>query len=78
MSLPLIPITPAGPTSERRSVLTRRIQLLVAATITDNVIEAIVAISAGTVANSTALIGLDPVIEVSSAVRTRRSASRPW
>jgi divalent metal cation (Fe/Co/Zn/Cd) transporter len=69
MSLPLLPITPGGPTAQRRAVLTRRIQLLVAATITYNVIEAIVAISAGTVANSTALIGfgLDSVIEVSSA-----------
>jgi len=69
MSLPLLPITPAGPGPERRGVLTRRIQLLVAATITYNVIEAVIAISAGTVANSTALIGfgLDSVIEVSSA-----------
>ncbi|GHG01742.1 hypothetical protein GCM10018777_10510 [Streptomyces albogriseolus] len=42
---------------------------LVAATITYNVIEAIVAITAGTLASSTALIsfGLDSVIEVSSA-----------
>ena len=43
--------------------------LLVAATITYNVIEAIVALTAGTLASSTALIGfgLDSVIEVSSA-----------
>jgi divalent metal cation (Fe/Co/Zn/Cd) transporter len=53
----------------RRAVLVRRIRLLVAATITYNVIEAVVAITAGTVASSTALIGfgLDSVIEVSSA-----------
>ncbi|WP_127500930.1 cation transporter [Actinoplanes solisilvae] len=53
----------------RRTVLTQRIRLLVAATITYNVIEAVVAISAGTAAGSTALIGfgLDSVIEVSSA-----------
>ncbi len=53
----------------RRAVLRRRIRLLVAATITYNVVEAIVAISAGTVAGSIALIGfgLDSVIEVSSA-----------
>ena len=53
----------------RPAVLTRRIRWLVAATITYNVIEAIVAISAGTAANSTALIGfgLDSTIEVSSA-----------
>jgi divalent metal cation (Fe/Co/Zn/Cd) transporter len=55
--------------STRQSVLTRRVRLLVAATIAYNVVEAVVAISAGTVAGSTALIGfgLDSVIEVSSA-----------
>lgn len=53
----------------RRAVLSRRIRLLVAATIGYNVIEAVVAISAGAVASSTALIGfgLDSVIEVASA-----------
>lgn len=58
-----------GPSPARRDVLARRIRLLVAATITYNVIEAIVAITAGTLASSTALIGfgLDSVIEVSSA-----------
>ncbi|MER7441645.1 cation transporter [Micromonospora avicenniae] len=58
-----------GPSPVRRAVLARRIQLLVAATITYNVIEAVVAITAGTLASSTALIGfgLDSVIEVSSA-----------
>ncbi|MBQ0925786.1 cation transporter [Saccharopolyspora endophytica] len=50
-------------------MLSRRVRLLVAATITYNVIEAIVAITAGTIASSTALIGfgLDSVIEVASA-----------
>jgi divalent metal cation (Fe/Co/Zn/Cd) transporter len=69
MSLPLISLTPAGPTAQRRAVLGRRIRLLVAATITYNVIEAVVAISSGAAANSTALIGfgLDSVVEVSSA-----------
>jgi divalent metal cation (Fe/Co/Zn/Cd) transporter len=54
---------------QRRAVLSRRVRLLVSATITYNVIEAVVAISAGAVASSTALIGfgLDSVIEVSSA-----------
>lgn len=54
---------------DRRAVLSRRVRLLVAATITYNVIEAVVAIAAGTVADSTALIGfgLDSVIEVASA-----------
>jgi divalent metal cation (Fe/Co/Zn/Cd) transporter len=53
----------------RRAMLSRRVRLLVAATITYNVIEAVVAISAGAVASSTALIGfgLDSVIEVASA-----------
>jgi divalent metal cation (Fe/Co/Zn/Cd) transporter len=50
-------------------VLTRRVRLLVAATISYNVIEAIIALAAGAVASSTALIGfgLDSVIEVASA-----------
>ncbi|WP_282693552.1 cation transporter [Streptomyces sp. CC208A] len=58
-----------GPSPDRRDTLTRRIRLLVAATITYNVIKAVVAITAGALASSTALIGfgLDSVIEVSSA-----------
>ncbi|MCG2621644.1 cation transporter [Arthrobacter sp. I2-34] len=54
---------------QRRAVLARRIRLFVAATITYNVVEAVVALAAGTVADSSALIGfgLDSVIEVSSA-----------
>ena len=58
-----------GPAPSRRDALTRRIRLLVTATIAYNVIEAIVAITAGTAASSTALVGfgLDSVIEVSSA-----------
>ncbi|MEU3443740.1 cation transporter [Streptomyces griseoincarnatus] len=61
--------TSLGPSPTRREALSRRIRFLVAATITYNVIEAIVAITAGTIASSTALIGfgLDSVIEVSSA-----------
>ncbi len=59
----------AGGDADRRALLTRRIRLLVAATITYNVVEAVVAISAGTVASSSALIGfgLDSTIEVASA-----------
>lgn len=58
-----------GPSPARREALATRIRLLVAATITYNVIEAVVALTAGTLASSTALIGfgLDSVIEVSSA-----------
>ena len=63
----------------RRAVLRRRIRLLVAATITYNVVEAIIAISAGTVAGSIALIGLglDSVIEVSSAAAVACQFSAP-
>ena len=59
----------AALTPDRQAVLRRRVRLLVAATITYNVIEAVVALTAGTIASSVALIGfgLDSVIEVSSA-----------
>ncbi|WP_327048317.1 cation transporter [Microbispora sp. NBC_01189] len=58
-----------GPSPARRTALQRRIRLLVAATITYNVIEAAVAITAGTIASSAALIGfgLDSIVEVTSA-----------
>jgi len=58
------PVTP-----ERRAILQRRIRWIVAATITYNIIEAIVALTAGTVASSAALIGfgLDSIVEVLSA-----------
>ncbi|WP_026821134.1 cation transporter [Arthrobacter castelli] len=57
------------PDTDRRAVLSRRIQLFVAATITYNIIEAVVAVSAGAAASSSALIafGLDSIIEVTSA-----------
>ncbi len=53
----------------RRAVLRRRVRLLVAATITYNVVEGVVAITAGSLASSVALIGfgLDSLIEVTSA-----------
>ena len=56
-------------TPDRQTVLRRRVRLLVAATISYNVVEAVVALAAGTMASSVALIGfgLDSVIEVSSA-----------
>ena len=59
-----------GVPATRRDVLARRIRLLVAATITYNVLETVVAIAAGTAASSSALIGfgLDSIIEVASAV----------
>ena len=59
----------ASLTPDRQVVLRRRVRLLVAATISYNVVEAVVALAAGTLASSVALIGfgLDSVIEVSSA-----------
>lgn len=56
-------------TPGRRRLLERRVRLLVGATITYNVVEAGVALTAGAIASSTALIGfgLDSVIEVASA-----------
>jgi divalent metal cation (Fe/Co/Zn/Cd) transporter len=58
-----------GPAPVRRDVLVRRVRRLVAATITYNVVEAVVAVTAGTVASSAALVafGLDSVVEVASA-----------
>ncbi|MDQ0381881.1 cation transporter [Amycolatopsis thermophila] len=65
-----VPTPPAATLDgTRRAVLTRRVRWLVGATITYNVIEAIIAIIAGSNASSTALIGfgLDSVVEVASA-----------
>jgi hypothetical protein len=58
-----------GISPARQDRLTRRVQLLVTATIAYNVMEALVAVTAGTIASSSALLGfgLDSVIEVSSA-----------
>ena len=58
-----------GPTPTRRAVLTRRVRLLVAATITYNVIEAVIALAEGTRVSSSALVGfgLDSTVEVASA-----------
>ncbi|MDE3720349.1 cation transporter [Nocardiopsis sp. N85] len=65
---------------ERRAVLTRRVRLLVAVTIAYNLVEAVVALTAGRIASSAALIGfgLDSLVEVSSAaaVAWQFSASR--
>lgn len=58
-----------GPTPTRRAVLTRRVRLLVAATITYNVVEAVIALAEGTRVSSSALVGfgLDSTVEVASA-----------
>lgn len=65
--------------SVRRTLLVRRIRLLVAATISYNIVEAVIALSAGAAASSTALIGfgLDSVIEVSSAAAVAWQFSKP-
>lgn len=59
----------AAVTPNREAVLRRRVRLTVAATITYNVIEGVIAITAGTVAGSAALVGfgLDSTVEVLSA-----------
>jgi divalent metal cation (Fe/Co/Zn/Cd) transporter len=59
-----------SPSTARRAVLSRRIRLLAAGTISYNLIEAVVALWAGGRADSSALIGfgLDSVIEVASAL----------
>ncbi|MFB2599943.1 cation transporter [Herbiconiux sp. P17] len=75
--------TAERPNQERRTVLQRRIRVIVAVTIGYNLIEAVVAIAAGTAASSGALIGfgLDSTIEVLSAAAvawqfTRRDPER--
>jgi len=57
-------------TTMRRERLRRRVRFIVGFTIVYNVIEAVIAISAGTVAGSAALVGfgLDSVIETLSAI----------
>jgi divalent metal cation (Fe/Co/Zn/Cd) transporter len=59
----------SAPPGTRRATLHARIRLLVGATITYNVIEAVVALTEGTRVSSSALIGfgLDSVVEISSA-----------
>ncbi|TFF17388.1 cation diffusion facilitator family transporter [Cellulosimicrobium funkei] len=62
---------PSAPalTAARRTVLQRRVRWVVAAAISWNVVEAVVAITAGRVASSAALVGfgLDSLVEVLSA-----------
>ena len=59
----------SSPSPTRRAVLARRVRWFVAATITCNVVEAVVALAAGTAASSSALVGfgLGSVVEVASA-----------
>lgn len=55
--------------SNRTLILRRRIRWIVAATITYNTIEAVIAVTAGSIASSSALVafGLDSIVEVLSA-----------
>lgn len=66
---PLRRIVTATVLPDRRAVLRRRIRIVVAITITWNVVEAIVTLIAGAAASSAALIGfgLDSIVEVLSA-----------
>jgi divalent metal cation (Fe/Co/Zn/Cd) transporter len=81
--LPLRMSATHAPIDHRRLVLQRRIRWIVFATIGYNLVEAVVAITAGTVASSAALVGfgLDSTIEVLSAAAvawqfTRRDPER--
>jgi len=62
-----VPVRVLGPL--RKKVLRRRIRIIVSITIAYNVVEAVIALAAGTVASSAALIGfgLDSIVEVLSA-----------
>lgn len=55
---------PASPTPERRRALGRRAQQLAGASVTYNVLEAVIAVGAGVAASSIALVGfgLDSVV----------------
>lgn len=65
-------VQPAGPalSPAERSRLGRRAQLLATASVAYNVVEAVIAVAAGLVAGSVALVGfgLDSVVEVSSGL----------
>jgi divalent metal cation (Fe/Co/Zn/Cd) transporter len=60
---------PVTISTHREEALARRVRWLVTATITYNVVEAVVALAAGAIASSIALLGfgLDSVVEVTSA-----------
>ncbi len=84
MTAPVAATAPAAhPDPERARVLRRRVRLIVALTIGYNVIEGVIALIAGSAANSAALIGfgIDSGIEVLSAAAvawqfTRRDPER--
>ena len=69
MSIPSLPTFSLLPPS-RRAALVRRARLLAGASVAYNVVEAVVAIASGRVADSTALVGfgLDSTVEVMSGL----------
>jgi divalent metal cation (Fe/Co/Zn/Cd) transporter len=73
-----VPPASAPLDAERRQVLHRRVRWIVVFTISYNVIEAVVALTAGRMASSAALIGfgLDSLVEVASAVAVAWQFSR--
>ena len=62
--------THESPTSDRHRVLVRRAQLLAGGSVAYNIVEGIVALAAGNVAGSSALVsfGLDSAVEVASGL----------
>lgn len=73
------PVDGGGLSIARRALLSRRIRIFVAITISYNVVEAIIALAEGTRVSSAALFGfgLDSVIEVSSAAAVAWQFSAP-
>jgi len=79
MLLMVAPALGGGLSTARRALLSRRIRIFVAITISYNVVEAIIALAEGTRVSSAALFGfgLDSVIEVSSAAAVAWQFSAP-
>jgi divalent metal cation (Fe/Co/Zn/Cd) transporter len=79
MLLMVAPVDGGGLSTARRALLSRRIRIFVAITISYNVVEAIIALAEGTRVSSAALFGfgLDSVIEVSSAAAVAWQFSAP-
>jgi divalent metal cation (Fe/Co/Zn/Cd) transporter len=77
--LMVAPVDGVGFSTARRALLSRRIRIFVAITISYNVVEAIIALAEGTRVSSAALFGfgLDSVIEVSSAAAVAWQFSAP-
>ncbi|WP_265523429.1 cation diffusion facilitator family transporter [Oerskovia flava] len=74
-----VSLGPRPLSAARRATLERRVRWIVAATIGYNVVEAVVAITAGRIASSAALVGfgLDSLVEVLSAAAVAWQFSAP-